>query len=320
MTSTSWATDLAFWVFAAAAIWTGWRVFRVDSMVRATFSLMLSFFNVGAILVLLFAEYLGVALFFMMAVEMTVMAIFMVAFMMNPAGLNPMQMVHQEKVAIGAGVLVGVGLTAVALLADLPGQPLTAPEMTIRSLGHELMGGSMMLMESVGLTLLATIIGGVVLSSTRGRHGDAHAGSRPPVMDPATGRSAADEPEAAGGHGGHGDHGGHARPRRSRGARMSLESVLVVAAVLLGTGVWGALSQQSFVMLMMGIELAINGVMLAAAGFWYFAAGGPPDGQVLVIVAMFVMAIEAAVGFALVVAVYRARQADTTEAIDSMKH
>jgi NAD(P)H-quinone oxidoreductase subunit 4L len=101
---------------------------------------------------------------------------------------------------------------------------------------------------------------------------------------------------------------------------MTLEAVLVVAAVLVGIGVWGALSQQSFVMLMMGIELAVNGVMLAAGGFWFYAAGGAPEGQVLLIVAMFVMAIEAAMGFALVVNVYRRRQADTTEAIDTMRH
>lgn len=100
---------------------------------------------------------------------------------------------------------------------------------------------------------------------------------------------------------------------------MSLEAVLVVAAILIGLGVWGALSQQSFVMLMMGIELAVNGVMLAAGGFWFYAAGGPPKGQVLLIVAMFVMAIEASIGFALVVNVYRARQADVTESIDTMK-
>lgn len=208
MTSTSWAVDLAFWVFALAAIWFGWRVFRTDSMVRATFALMTSFLNVGAILVLLFAEYLGIALFFMMAVEMTVMAIFMVAFMMNPAGLNPMQMVHQERAALVAGVAVGGGLTAVALVAELPGQPLVAPAGTIRALGHELMGGSMMLMESVGVTLLATIVGGVVLSSKRGRYGDAEDGSVPPVMDPATGATAFDEPAGGGGHGGHGGHGG----------------------------------------------------------------------------------------------------------------
>ena len=100
---------------------------------------------------------------------------------------------------------------------------------------------------------------------------------------------------------------------------MTLVAVLLVAAVLLGLGVWGVLSQQSFVMVMMGFELAINGVMLAGAGLWRYAAGGEPKVQTLVIVAMFVMAIEAAIGFALVVATYRARQADVTEAIDTMR-
>ena len=100
---------------------------------------------------------------------------------------------------------------------------------------------------------------------------------------------------------------------------MTLVAVLLVAAALIGVGVWGVLSQQSFVMIMMGFELAINGVMLAAAGAWRFAAGGEPKGQVLVIVAMFVMAIEAAIGFALVIAVYRRRQADVTESITTME-
>lgn len=96
---------------------------------------------------------------------------------------------------------------------------------------------------------------------------------------------------------------------------MTIVTVLLAAAVLLGLGTWGVLSQQSFVMIMMGFELAINGIMLAAAGVWRFTSGGEPRGQVLVIVAMLVMAVEAAIGFALVVAVYRARQQDTTEGI-----
>ena len=99
---------------------------------------------------------------------------------------------------------------------------------------------------------------------------------------------------------------------------MTIVTVLLVAAVLIGLGVWGVLSQQSFVMVMMGLELAINGVMLGAAGFWRFTSAGAPKGQVLVIVAMFVMAIEAAIGFAMVIAVYRARQVDTTEGLDRM--
>lgn len=100
---------------------------------------------------------------------------------------------------------------------------------------------------------------------------------------------------------------------------MTVVSVLLVAGVLLGVGMWGVLSQQSFVMIMMGFELAINGVMLAAAGLWRFTSGGEPRGQALVIVAMFVMAVEAAMGFALVIAVYRARQADTTEGVTELR-
>ncbi len=100
---------------------------------------------------------------------------------------------------------------------------------------------------------------------------------------------------------------------------MTIVTVLLLAAALIGLGVWGVVSQQTFVMVMMGFELAINGVMLAAAGVWRFTAAGEPRGQVLVIVAMFVMAIEAAIGFALVVAVYRARQVDMTEGLDRMK-
>ena len=204
--------DVAFWTFAVAAVWFGWRVFRTDSMVRATFSLLVSFLNVGAILILLLAEYLGVAIFFMMTVEMGVMAIYMVAFMMNPAGLNPMNMVHQPRLAIGVGVATTVGLSLVALRADLPDEPLLVAEDTIRQLGHELMGGSMLVMQTVGITLMTTMIAAVVLSAARGRFGPAAEGSLPPGLDPDDPDSQPAghrPPDGNGGHGGHHGHGGH---------------------------------------------------------------------------------------------------------------
>ncbi len=101
---------------------------------------------------------------------------------------------------------------------------------------------------------------------------------------------------------------------------MTLSTILVVAAALIGVGIYGALSQQSFVMIMMGLELMVNGVMVAAVGLWALSAGGSAKGQLLVIVAMVVMAVEMTIGFALVIATYRVRQADVTEAVDSMKH
>lgn len=99
---------------------------------------------------------------------------------------------------------------------------------------------------------------------------------------------------------------------------MNLSAVLIAAAALAGLGLWGALSQQSIVMLLMGIELMINGIMLAAGGLWAYAAGGDPKGQLLVVIAMAVMAVEMAVGLAVVVAVYRVRQVDMTEGLESL--
>lgn len=101
---------------------------------------------------------------------------------------------------------------------------------------------------------------------------------------------------------------------------MSQEMLLVVAAALFGIGVYGALSQQTFVMIMMGLELMIAGGILAIGTLWAQSAAGSPKGQVLVIVAMTVMAVEAAIGFALVIAVYRVRKADMTEKLKRLKH
>lgn len=100
---------------------------------------------------------------------------------------------------------------------------------------------------------------------------------------------------------------------------MTLEAVLLLSAALFGIGVYGALSQQSFVMIMMGLELMLNGAIVAAVGFWWGATGGNPEGQLLAIVVMAVMAIEGAIGFALVTNVYRVRKADITEKLRKLR-
>jgi NAD(P)H-quinone oxidoreductase subunit 4L len=96
-------------------------------------------------------------------------------------------------------------------------------------------------------------------------------------------------------------------------AELVLQIVLTVAAALVGVGVFGALSQQSIVMIMMGFELALNGVLLAGAAAWYFLAPQAPDAQMVVVVALVVMAVEMAMGFAATIAIYRARQVDMVD-------
>ena len=189
--------DVAFAVAAAGSILAGWRVFRADSMVRAAYWLLVSFVGVGVILVLLSAEFLGLVLVLMMAGEMTIMAVFMVIFMMNPAGLNPMTMVHQHRAAVAAGAASFVALASVGLVAEFPDRPAEPDAPATAELGEELLGESMLIFETAGVPLLATMIGAIALATRRGRFGDAHPTSLPPDLEPVhAGGAVADEPAA----------------------------------------------------------------------------------------------------------------------------
>ncbi|WP_433139807.1 NADH-quinone oxidoreductase subunit NuoK [Actinomadura nitritigenes] len=100
---------------------------------------------------------------------------------------------------------------------------------------------------------------------------------------------------------------------------MTLQAFLLLAAALFCVGLYGALSQRSIVMLMMGLELMINGIVAGAAGFWHAVSPGAPDGQVLVLVALTVMALEMAMGFAVVTALFRARDVDMADDARDLK-
>lgn len=93
---------------------------------------------------------------------------------------------------------------------------------------------------------------------------------------------------------------------------MSLEAVLVVAAALFGVGLYGALSQQVVVMVMMGLELMLNAVILAGGAFWWFLSPDP-TGQVLLLVVIAAMTVEMALGFAVAISLNRHAGTDMTD-------
>jgi NAD(P)H-quinone oxidoreductase subunit 4L len=93
---------------------------------------------------------------------------------------------------------------------------------------------------------------------------------------------------------------------------VTLETVLLVSAALFSVGLYGALSQQVVVMVMMGLELMVNAVILAAAAFWWFLAPNP-TGQVLIMVVLAAMTVEMAMGFAVATALHRDRATDMTD-------
>ncbi|MEU4244713.1 NADH-quinone oxidoreductase subunit K [Actinoplanes sp. NPDC026619] len=94
---------------------------------------------------------------------------------------------------------------------------------------------------------------------------------------------------------------------------MNLQMFLLLAAALFAVGLFGALSQQAVVMVMMGLELMINAMVVAGAAFWYFVAPARPDGQVLVLVVLAAMTVEMAMGFAVTTLLFRAKDADMTD-------
>ncbi|MDM4718263.1 NADH-quinone oxidoreductase subunit K [Micromonospora sp. WMMA1363] len=95
---------------------------------------------------------------------------------------------------------------------------------------------------------------------------------------------------------------------------MTLRTVLLVAAALFSVGLYGALSQQVVVMVMMGLELMLNGLILAAAGFWWFLTPDP-SGQVLLLVIIAAMTVEMATGFAVATLLHRIRRTDMTDLV-----
>ncbi len=167
----------AFFVsfFGVAAIWFGVAVFRTWSMVRSALALLFSQAALGAMFLAMQAEFLGVLQIMMMATEMSIMAIFMVMFMMDPGGLGKMEMTHQKRLSMVAGVIGAAVAIAVAILVDWGPVTVTAPgaAQQMQSLGIELLGRSMIIFETAGVTILTAMIAAMAVALSK-RDGETH--------------------------------------------------------------------------------------------------------------------------------------------------
>jgi NADH-quinone oxidoreductase subunit J len=159
-----------FWALAGAAVVLGVLVFRLDSMAQVTFALLGSFLAVAGLVLLLGLGYLGAVIALMMVIEMVIMAVFMIMYMMNPAGLMPMTMTHNRRGSMIISVGAFIALAAGILLVDWPERDGVPPADPTLALGEALMGGQMLTMMTLGVGLFATIVGTVVLSTDRGRY------------------------------------------------------------------------------------------------------------------------------------------------------
>jgi NADH-quinone oxidoreductase subunit K len=96
---------------------------------------------------------------------------------------------------------------------------------------------------------------------------------------------------------------------------------LVVAAALFCIGLYGSLSRRNAIGILMGVELMLNAVNVNLLAFWRYVevARASLSGQVFAIMVITVAAAEAAVGLALIIALYRNRRTVNVEDADLMK-
>ncbi len=101
---------------------------------------------------------------------------------------------------------------------------------------------------------------------------------------------------------------------------LTLNHFLLLGAVLFAIGLYGALARRNAVVILMSIELMFNGVNVTLVGFsHYIASAVPLLGQIFAIFIITVAAAEAAVGLAIVIALYRDRKTIEVNDVDLMK-
>lgn len=95
---------------------------------------------------------------------------------------------------------------------------------------------------------------------------------------------------------------------------------LLISALIFAIGLAGALVRRNAILVLIGIELMLNAANLNFIAFWRYS----PDPEALtgVMFALFsigIAAAEAAVGLALIIAVYRHFNTTDLDRVDSMR-
>jgi len=96
-----------------------------------------------------------------------------------------------------------------------------------------------------------------------------------------------------------------------------LSNYLIVSAVLFAIGTAGVFMRRNLITILLSIEIMLNAVNLTfvAAGRQFASV----DGQVIVFFVMTVAAAEAAVGLALIIALFRHKESLSPDVFTSLK-
>jgi NADH-quinone oxidoreductase subunit K len=98
---------------------------------------------------------------------------------------------------------------------------------------------------------------------------------------------------------------------------VSLSSYLILSAILFTVGVVGFIVRRNAIVIFMCVELMLNAANLAFVAFSRFLYS--IDGQIFVFFVMTVAAAEAAVGLAIIMAIFRNKETINVDEIKLMK-
>jgi NADH-quinone oxidoreductase subunit K len=96
-----------------------------------------------------------------------------------------------------------------------------------------------------------------------------------------------------------------------------LSHYLIVSAILFAIGTAGVFLRRNLITILLSIEIMLNAVNLTFVAFGRSA--GDLDGQIITFFVMTVAAAEAAVGLALIIALFRHRESLNPDAFTSLK-
>ena len=99
-----------------------------------------------------------------------------------------------------------------------------------------------------------------------------------------------------------------------------LQAYLLIAALLFCVGLIGALTRRNAILVLIGVELMLNAANLNFIAFWRFSPNAEAlDGVMFVIFSIGIAAAEAAVGLALIIAIYRHYKTSNVDEVKELK-
>jgi len=100
---------------------------------------------------------------------------------------------------------------------------------------------------------------------------------------------------------------------------VGLEHYLILSAILFSIGLYGVLAKRNAIVILMSIEIMLNAVNIAMIAFSRYIVPLLLTGQVFAIFIIVVAAAEAAVGLAIIIAIYRHRETIDITKINLLK-